>query len=118
MSMASSREKLDNSPVKTKESPARQSGAAAVGMGFEPGLDGPDILAAFAAAQLKINAVRDLSFVSQKWKGLVKRKGGRKREKGKDSYLNLGFGLLLSLSSSSTLTRSSFGFPSTLPLRV
>jgi hypothetical protein len=54
--MASSREKLDNSPVKTKDSPARQSGAAAEGTGFEPGLDGPAILAAFAAAQLKINA--------------------------------------------------------------
>ena len=53
MSMASSREKLDNSPVKTKDSPARQSGAAAEGTGFEPGLDGPAILAAFAAAQLE-----------------------------------------------------------------
>lgn len=39
--------------MKTKDSPARQSGAAAGGTGFEPRLGGPAILAAFAAAQLK-----------------------------------------------------------------
>jgi len=52
MSTASSREKLDSSPVKTRDNPARQSGAAAGGTIFEPGLDGPAILAALTAAQL------------------------------------------------------------------
>ena len=52
MSIASSREKLESSPVKTKDSPARQSGAAAEGMAFEPGLEGPASRAALAAAQL------------------------------------------------------------------
>lgn len=51
--MPSSREKLDSSPVKTKDSPARQSGAAAGGTTFEPRLGGPAILAALAAAQLR-----------------------------------------------------------------
>ena len=106
--MASSREKLDNSPVKTKDSPARQSGAAAEGTGFEPGLDGPAILAAFAAAQLGKKSesvgVSGSSFYLRN---------------GMGSYLNLGFGLLVSLFSPSTsLTGSSFDFPSTLPLLV
>ena len=58
-SMASSREKAESSPVKTKDNPARQSGAAAAGMGFEPGLDGPANLAALTAAQLQwpVNSV-------------------------------------------------------------
>ena len=51
--MASSREKAESSPVKTKDSPARQSGAAAGGTTFEPGLDGPANLAALTAAQLQ-----------------------------------------------------------------
>ena len=53
MSIASSREKLESSPVKTRASPARQSGAAAGGTAFEPGLEGPAIREALAAAQLK-----------------------------------------------------------------
>ena len=53
MSTASSREKLESSPVKTKDNPAKQSGTAAGGMAFEPGLDGPASRAALAAAQLE-----------------------------------------------------------------
>ena len=55
MSTASSREKLESSPVKTKDNPARQSGTAAGGTAFEPGLDGPASRAALAAAQLGYN---------------------------------------------------------------
>lgn len=55
MSTASSREKLESSPVKTKDNPARQSGTAAGGTAFEPGLDGPASRAALAAAQLEYN---------------------------------------------------------------
>ena len=55
MSTASSREKLESSPVKTKDKPARQSGTAAGGTAFEPGLDGPASRAALAAAQLEYN---------------------------------------------------------------
>ena len=115
MSVASSREKLDNSPVKTKDSPARQSGVAAGGTGFEPRLGGPAIFAAFAAAQLKEVS----GFASQKRKGLVFKTGrGVKEGTRKDSYLNLGFGLLLSLSSPSPLSGSPFDFPSTFLLPV
>ncbi len=52
MSIASSREKLESSPVKTKDSPAKQSDVVAGGIAFEPGLDGPANRAALAAAQL------------------------------------------------------------------
>jgi hypothetical protein len=55
MSTASSREKLESSPVKTKDNPARQSGAAAGGTAFEPGLEGPASRAALTAAQLEYN---------------------------------------------------------------
>ena len=51
MSEASSREKLLNSPVKTKAKPKRQLGEAS-GTCLEPGATGPAIFAAFAAAQL------------------------------------------------------------------
>jgi hypothetical protein len=53
MSIDSSREKLESSPVKTKDKPARQSDTAAGGTAFEPGLDGPASRAALAAAQLR-----------------------------------------------------------------
>jgi len=51
-SIASSREKLDNSPVKTNERPRRQFGAPS-GTFLEPGFDGPASLDAFAAIQLE-----------------------------------------------------------------
>ena len=41
--------------MKTKDNPARQSGTAAGGTSFEPGLDGPASRAALAAAQLEYN---------------------------------------------------------------
>jgi hypothetical protein len=52
ISMASSREKLDSSPVKTNERLRRQFKAPS-GSVLEPGADGPASLAALAAAQLK-----------------------------------------------------------------
>lgn len=58
-SIASSREKLLSSPVKTNERPARQSGAAARGTGFDPGADGPASFAALEAAQLNRDCQRD-----------------------------------------------------------
>lgn len=51
-SIASSREKLLSSPVKTKDKPARQFGEAGSGTCFEPGALGPAALAALEAAQL------------------------------------------------------------------
>lgn len=39
--------------MKTKDNPARQSGTAAEGTAFEPGLGGPASRAALAAAQLE-----------------------------------------------------------------
>ena len=78
MSMASSREKLVSSPVKTKESPARQSGAAVGGTGFEPGLGGPAILAAFTAAQLERKVFKK-ERKGRKRKGLVLEFGLRVR---------------------------------------
>ena len=53
--MASSREKEESSPVKTKERPRRQSGDFASGTVFEPGALGPAALAAFAAIQLNFD---------------------------------------------------------------
>jgi hypothetical protein len=41
--------------VKTKDNPARQSGTAAGGTAFEPGLEGPASRAALTAAQLEYN---------------------------------------------------------------
>ena len=47
--MASLREKEENSPVKTKERPRRQSGDFASGTVFELGALGPAALVAFEA---------------------------------------------------------------------
>ena len=67
--MASSREKEESSPVKTKERPRRQSGDFASGTVFEPGALGPAALAAFAAIQLNFD---ELACGIERCSGVIK----------------------------------------------
>ena len=57
-STASSRVRLESSPVKTKARPARQLGSPS-GIGFEPGAEGPASRAALAAIQLERRSATD-----------------------------------------------------------